>query len=56
MVLLVSGGHCLLAIAKNVEEFLLLGESIDTSPGEVLDKVSEMLFLLLRVTNDLGIF
>lgn len=41
MVLLVSGGHCLLAIANTVEEFLLLGESIDTSPGEVLDKVNQ---------------
>lgn len=37
--LLVSGGHCLLAVAKNVDEFLLLGESIDSAPGEVLDKV-----------------
>jgi N6-L-threonylcarbamoyladenine synthase len=38
-VLLVSGGHCLLAVAKNVDEFLLLGESVDSAPGEVLDKV-----------------
>lgn len=37
--LLVSGGHCLLAVAKNVDEFLLLGESVDSAPGEVLDKV-----------------
>lgn len=39
LVLLVSGGHCLLAVAKNVDEFLLLGESVDSAPGEVLDKV-----------------
>ncbi len=39
MVLLVSGGHCLLAIANNVDEFLLLGQSVDNAPGEVLDKV-----------------
>ncbi len=39
LVLLVSGGHCLLAVVKNVDEFLLLGESIDCAPGEVLDKV-----------------
>ena len=37
--LLVSGGHCLLAVAKSVDEFLLLGESADNAPGEVLDKV-----------------
>lgn len=39
LVLLVSGGHCLLAVVKNVDEFLLLGESIDNAPGEALDKV-----------------
>ena len=39
MVLLVSGGHCLLALVKSVDEFLCLGESNDNSPGEILDKV-----------------
>jgi len=38
-VLLLSGGHCLLAIVKKVNEFLLLGQSIDDAPGEALDKV-----------------
>lgn len=39
LVLLASGGHCLLAVANKIDEFLLLGESIDNAPGEVLDKV-----------------
>jgi N6-L-threonylcarbamoyladenine synthase len=39
LVLLVSGGHCLLAVVKGVDEFLLVGESIDKAPGEAFDKV-----------------
>lgn len=39
LVLLLSGGHCLLAVAKKVNEFFLLGQSIDDAPGEALDKV-----------------
>lgn len=39
LVLLISGGHCLLTIPQNSEEFLLLGISIDNAPGEVMDKV-----------------
>jgi len=45
LVLLVSGGHCLLAVAYNVEEFHLLGESIDLAPGDALDKVARRLKL-----------
>ncbi|XP_045470592.1 probable tRNA N6-adenosine threonylcarbamoyltransferase, mitochondrial [Harmonia axyridis] len=45
LVLLVSGGHCLLAIAENVEDFLLLGKSIDNSPGEIMDKIARRLKL-----------
>lgn len=40
LVLLISGGHCLLAVAKSVREFFLLGQSIDDAPGEAFDKVS----------------
>ncbi|XP_013187114.2 tRNA N6-adenosine threonylcarbamoyltransferase, mitochondrial-like [Amyelois transitella] len=36
--LLISGGHCLLAVVKDVDEFYLLGKSLDNAPGEVLDK------------------
>lgn len=39
LVLLLSGGHCLLAVVKKINEFLLLGQSIDDAPGEALDKV-----------------
>lgn len=39
LVLLLSGGHCLLAVAQGVSDFLLLGQSIDIAPGDMLDKV-----------------
>ena len=50
MVLLVSGGHCLLALVKSVDEFLCLGESNDNAPGEILDKVRKR----LKITSPLG--
>lgn len=40
LVLLISGGHCILALAESVDKFLILGESIDSAPGQVLDKVA----------------
>ncbi|KAF7278063.1 hypothetical protein GWI33_008832 [Rhynchophorus ferrugineus] len=43
LVLLISGGHCLLAVANSVDEFLLLGESIDDAPGEAFDKMARRL-------------
>lgn len=39
LVLLISGGHCLLAVAQGVNDFLLMGESMDDAPGEAFDKV-----------------
>lgn len=39
LVFLLSGGHCLLAVVKDVDDFLLLGNSLDNSPGVCLDKV-----------------
>ena len=39
MVLLASGGHCLLAIARDISDFLLLGTGLDDSPGDAFDKV-----------------
>ncbi|XP_059080350.1 tRNA N6-adenosine threonylcarbamoyltransferase, mitochondrial-like [Tigriopus californicus] len=45
MVLLISGGHCLLAIAEDIGRFKLLGQSSDNSPGEVLDKAARALRL-----------
>jgi len=56
LVLLLSGGHCILAVARGVSDFLLLGQSIDIAPGDMLDKVvrpyagpSRRLFLLLQL-------
>ncbi|XP_063284884.1 tRNA N6-adenosine threonylcarbamoyltransferase, mitochondrial [Pelobates fuscus] len=46
LVLLISGGHCILAVAKNVSDFLLLGQSLDEAPGETLDKVFRRLSLI----------
>lgn len=44
--LLMSGGHCLLALVKDVTDFNLLGESVDTPPGECFDKAARMIGLL----------
>ncbi|KAM4626964.1 tRNA N6-adenosine threonylcarbamoyltransferase, mitochondrial isoform 2-T3 [Discoglossus pictus] len=46
LVLLISGGHCILAVANGVSDFLLLGQSQDESPGETLDKVARRLSLI----------
>ncbi|KAM3917065.1 tRNA N6-adenosine threonylcarbamoyltransferase, mitochondrial [Leptodactylus fuscus] len=46
LVLLISGGHCLLSVANGISDFLLLGQSLDESPGEALDKVARRLSLL----------
>ena len=40
-----SGGHCLLALCSSLHEFTLLGETVDDSPGEALDKCARMLGL-----------
>ena len=39
MVLLASGGHCILGIVEDVDRFYRLGETKDISPGEAFDKV-----------------
>ncbi|XP_061697275.1 tRNA N6-adenosine threonylcarbamoyltransferase, mitochondrial [Syngnathoides biaculeatus] len=46
LVLLVSGGHSLLAVARGVDNFLQLGHSLDEAPGETLDKVARRLSLI----------
>ncbi|XP_072468754.1 tRNA N6-adenosine threonylcarbamoyltransferase, mitochondrial isoform X3 [Notamacropus eugenii] len=46
LVLLVSGGHCLLAIVQGISDFLLLGKSLDIAPGDMLDKVARRLSLI----------
>ncbi|XP_007948727.1 probable tRNA N6-adenosine threonylcarbamoyltransferase, mitochondrial [Orycteropus afer afer] len=46
LVLLISGGHCLLALVQGVSDFLLLGKSLDIAPGDMLDKVARRLSLI----------
>lgn len=38
LALLISGGHCLITIAKRINDFHILGSSIDDAPGDILDK------------------
>ncbi|KAM6934300.1 tRNA N6-adenosine threonylcarbamoyltransferase, mitochondrial [Xenentodon cancila] len=45
LVLLISGGHSLLAVAQGVDDFLLLGHTLDEAPGDTLDKVARRLSL-----------
>ncbi|XP_013881659.1 tRNA N6-adenosine threonylcarbamoyltransferase, mitochondrial [Austrofundulus limnaeus] len=46
LVLLISGGHSLLAVARGVDDFLLLGRGQDVAPGDCLDKVARRLSLI----------
>lgn len=45
LVLLVSGGHCLISYAKSITEFYTLGSQLDDAPGECFDKVARSLKL-----------
>ncbi|MGM0585960.1 MAG: tRNA (adenosine(37)-N6)-threonylcarbamoyltransferase complex transferase subunit TsaD [Pseudomonadota bacterium] len=45
LMLLVSGGHCLLLGVEGAERFRRLGASIDDAPGEAFDKVAKLLGL-----------
>jgi N6-L-threonylcarbamoyladenine synthase len=45
LVLLVSGGHCILAVAHAPGQFSRLGQSRDDSPGEAFDKLARWLAL-----------
>ena len=38
LVLLASGGHCLLTVARDIDDFLLLGSTVDCAPGDAFDK------------------
>ncbi|XP_029559324.1 tRNA N6-adenosine threonylcarbamoyltransferase, mitochondrial [Salmo trutta] len=46
LVLLVSGGHSLLALARGIDDFLLLGQTLDEAPGDTMDKVARRLSLI----------
>ncbi|XP_012270532.2 probable tRNA N6-adenosine threonylcarbamoyltransferase, mitochondrial [Orussus abietinus] len=45
LTLLISGGHCLLAIVENVDKFYLLGTTMDIAPGDILDKAGRRMKL-----------
>ncbi|XP_061180316.1 tRNA N6-adenosine threonylcarbamoyltransferase, mitochondrial-like [Saccostrea echinata] len=45
LVLLISGGHCILTVAQDVNRFLMIGNGLDTSPGDCLEKVARKLNL-----------
>jgi N6-L-threonylcarbamoyladenine synthase len=38
--LLISGGHSIICIAQNPNDFTILGQTINISPGEAIDKVA----------------
>ncbi|KAM4608530.1 tRNA N6-adenosine threonylcarbamoyltransferase, mitochondrial [Polymixia lowei] len=46
LVLLISGGHSLLALARGIDDFLLLGQTLDEAPGDTMDKVARRLSLI----------
>lgn len=41
--LLISGGHTILAFARDIGEYTILGTTLDDSVGEAIDKASRML-------------
>ncbi|XP_026464763.1 probable tRNA N6-adenosine threonylcarbamoyltransferase, mitochondrial [Ctenocephalides felis] len=45
LVLLISGGHSLLAVFQDIDKILLLGDSYDDAPGEAFDKTARRLKL-----------
>lgn len=45
LLLLVSGGHCQILLAKAVGDYKKIGETIDDALGEAFDKVAQMLGL-----------
>ncbi|MCR5224790.1 MAG: tRNA (adenosine(37)-N6)-threonylcarbamoyltransferase complex transferase subunit TsaD [Alphaproteobacteria bacterium] len=45
LLMLASGGHCQLCIVRGVDDFEVLGTTIDDSVGEAFDKVAKLLEL-----------
>ena len=45
LTLLISGGHCIVALVESETKFHRLGQSIDISPGNFIDKISRKLGL-----------
>lgn len=51
LVLLISGGHSLLAVVRGVDDFLLLGKGLDDAPGEAFDKVIQYIISVFHRFN-----
>jgi N6-L-threonylcarbamoyladenine synthase len=45
LLLLVSGGHCQILLAKGISDYRKIGETMDDALGEAFDKVAQMLGL-----------
>lgn len=45
LTLLISGGHCQILLANNINNYQKLGETIDDALGEAFDKVAQMVGL-----------
>lgn len=45
LVLLISGGNALLAVVADINDFQLLGNTLDNAPGEILDKAARRMKL-----------
>ncbi|UXI22990.1 hypothetical protein NH340_JMT08933 [Sarcoptes scabiei] len=43
--LLISGGHCLICFVRGLDDFQLMGQSLDIAPGDILDKTGRSLRL-----------
>lgn len=43
--LIVSGGHTMLVLMKNIREYKVLGQTVDDAAGEAFDKVAKLLKL-----------
>jgi glycoprotease/Kae1 family metallohydrolase len=54
LVLLVSGGHCMLLLTRGVGDHVRLGSTLDDSLGEAYDKVARMLGLGFGTAQDGG--
>jgi N6-L-threonylcarbamoyladenine synthase len=43
--LIVSGGHTMLVVMKNIKEYKVIGQTVDDAAGEAFDKVAKLLKL-----------
>lgn len=51
-----SGGHCLLAVANDIDDFDMLGTSLDEAPGDCIDKVKLLHLLCVCIQKFCSIF